>query len=154
MPIRCEIITQERLLFDEQVDLVIAPASAGEMTILPQHAPVVAQLDFGELVVRTGDTEEYFAIGGGVLQVANDHILVLADSAEQADEIDISRAEEARQRAQQIMEEGVPGDAADYAALQASLKRANLLMKVGRRRQRTQTGAMRTAQFSDRSEDE
>jgi F-type H+-transporting ATPase subunit epsilon len=149
MPLHCEIVTQERKLFDENVDVIIAPASAGEMTILPQHSPLVAQLDFGELVVRTGDTEEFFAIGGGVMQINNDHVLVLADSAEQAEEIDLARAEEARRRAQQIMEEGVPQDPAEYAALEAQIRRANLRLKVARRHRPTASGAQRTAQFSD-----
>jgi F-type H+-transporting ATPase subunit epsilon len=91
MPLRCEIITQERRVFDEEVDIVIAPGTEGEMGILPQHAPLVAALDYGELRVRQGDLESLFAIGGGVLQVSNDHVIVLADSAEQAEEIDIGR---------------------------------------------------------------
>lgn len=151
MPLHCEIITQERKLFDEDVDIVIAPAAAGKMAILPQHAPIVAQLDFGELTVRIGGAEQHFAIGGGVLQVNEDRVLVLADSAEQADEIDVQRAEEARRRAQQLMEEGLPEEPADYAALEAQIRRANLLLKVGRRRGRTQTGGVRTAQFADTS---
>lgn len=134
MPLRCQIITQERQLFDEEVDIVIAPGIEGEMGILPQHAPLVAALDIGELRVRRGNFEESFAIGGGVLQVAHDRVIVLADSAEQAEEIDIARAEAARRRAEQMMAEGAPRDPAALAALEAAIRRANLRLKVARKR--------------------
>jgi F-type H+-transporting ATPase subunit epsilon len=134
MPLRCQIITQERKLFDDVVDIVIAPGSEGEMGILPNHAPLVATLGFGELVVRRGGIEEVFAIGGGVLQVGHNRVIVLADSAEQAEDIDIARAEEARRRAEKLMAEGAPADPARYAALEAAIKRANLRLKVARKR--------------------
>jgi F-type H+-transporting ATPase subunit epsilon len=140
MPLKCEIITQERRVFDGEVDIVIAPGTEGEMGILPQHAPLVAALDYGELRVRQGGQVSSFAIGGGVIQVSNDHVIVLADSAEQADEIDMARAEEARRRAQRTMEEGPPEDPEAYAALQAALQRANLRLKVAARRPRRGTG--------------
>lgn len=141
MPLRCQIITQERLLFDEEVDIVIAPGIEGEMGILPQHAPLVAALDIGELRVRRGSFEESFAIGGGVLQVAHDRVIVLADSAEQAEEIDIARAEAARRRAEQMMAEGAPRDPATLAALEAAIRRANLRLKVARKRSRKSSTA-------------
>jgi F-type H+-transporting ATPase subunit epsilon len=141
MRLQCEIITQERRVFDEEVDIVIAPGTEGEMGILPQHAPLIAALDYGELRVRQGGKELLFAIGGGVLQVSNDHVIVLADSAEQAEEIDVARAEAARQRARKTMEEGPPEDPEAYAALQAAIQRANLRLKVAaHRRPRRGTG--------------
>lgn len=150
MPLRCEIITQERKLFDDMVDIVIAPGVEGEMGILPRHSPLIAVLDFGELRVRQGELEEAFAIGGGVLQVAEDRVIVLAESAERADEIDISRAEEARRRAERLMEEGVPEDPAAYAALEAAMRRADLRVRVARRRRRgTGPGAMEFERRSD-----
>lgn len=136
MPLRCQIITQERQLYDEEVDIVIAPGLEGEMGILPQHTPLLAALDFGELRVRRGGVEESFAIGGGVLQVAHDRVIVLAESAEQAEEIDVARAEAARQRAQQMMAAGVAQDPASMAALEAAIRRASLRLKVARRRGR------------------
>jgi F-type H+-transporting ATPase subunit epsilon len=134
MPLKCEIITQEHRVFDDLVDIVIAPGTEGEMGILPQHAPLIAALGYGVLRVRQGEQESLFAIGGGVLQVSNDHVIVLADSAEQAEEIDMARAEEARRRAQRTMEEGPPEDPDAYAALQAAIQRANLRLKVAARR--------------------
>jgi F-type H+-transporting ATPase subunit epsilon len=130
MPLRCQIITQERMLFDEDVDIVIAPGSEGEMGVLPNHAPIVAALNYGELIVRQGEMSEAFAIGGGVLQVAHNKVVVLADSAESADEIDIARAQEARQKAERSMREGVVEDEAQLAALEAAIRRANLRLKV------------------------
>jgi F-type H+-transporting ATPase subunit epsilon len=140
MPLHCEIITQERRVFDEEVDIVIAPGIEGEMGILPHHAPIVTALDFGELRVRRGQMEESFAIGGGVLQVANNRVIVLADSAEHAEEIDMARAEDARRRAQQLMEEGAPEDPSSYAALEAAIRRASLRIKVAGKRSRRGTG--------------
>jgi F-type H+-transporting ATPase subunit epsilon len=140
MPLRCEIITQERKLFDDDVDIVIAPAIEGEMGILPRHSPLIAALGFGELRIRQEGIEQFFAIGGGVLQVAENRVIVLADSAERADEIDTSRAESARRRAESLMADAVPEDAAKWAALEAAMRRADLRLKVARRRTRRGTG--------------
>lgn len=140
MPLHCQIITQERKVFDGEVDIVTAPGAEGQMGILPNHSPLVSALDFGELRVRQGSAEEVFAIGGGVLQVANNQVLVLADSAERADEIDLARAEAARRRAEKFMEEGLPRDAAAYAALEAAIRRARVRLEVGRKAGRRATG--------------
>lgn len=140
MPIRCEIITQERKIFDDMVDIVTAPSVEGEMGVLPNHSPIVAALGFGELRVRKGEMVESFAIGGGILQVAHNRVIVLADSAEQADEIDLARAEEARERAEQLMEEGVPQDPAAYAQIEAAIRRAKVRIEVGRKSSRRASG--------------
>jgi len=134
MPLRCQIITQERLVFDEQVDIVLAPASEGRIGVLPNHSPLIAALSLGELTVRTGGDEIHFAIGGGVIQVANNQVIVLADTAEAEEEIDLARADEARRRAEHIMAEGKPSDPDELAALEASIRRAKLRLEVGRRR--------------------
>ncbi len=134
MPLRVEIITQERKVYDEEVDIVIARGVEGEMGILPRHAPLVTALDYGEVRVRRGGLEETFAVGGGVLRVAHDHVIILADSAEYAEEIDVARAEEARRRAQAMMAEGGAPDPAQQAALEAAIRRANLRVKVASRR--------------------
>lgn len=136
MPINCQIITQEETLFDEPVDIVTAPSVQGEMGIMPQHAPLIAVLDFGELKVKQNGVERAFAIGGGLIEVTEERVIVLADSAEQSDGIDIQQAEEARQRAQKIMAEGPPEDPAEFAALEQSLRRANLRLKVARKQRR------------------
>src|SRR5262245_2107384 len=134
MPLRVEIITQERKLYDGEADIVNARGTEGEMGILPQHAPLITALDFGEVRIKNGDQEETFAVGGGVLQVAHDHVLILADSAEQAHEIDIARAEEARRRAEEMVAAGPQLDPAQQAALEAAIRRADLRLKVAQRR--------------------
>ncbi len=140
MSLRCQIITQERTIFDEDVDIVLAPAIQGRVGILKQHAPLITALDFGELVIRQGGREETFAIGGGVLQVANDHVIVLAESAENVEDIDVARAEDARRRAEQIMAENPPQDPAELAALEATIRRADLRVRVGRRQRKPRRG--------------
>jgi F-type H+-transporting ATPase subunit epsilon len=145
MPIRCEIVTQERLLYSGDVDMVIAPGSDGELGILPHHSPLLTSLSFGELRLKKGSGEESFAIGGGILEVTPEKVTVLADSAERADEIDLARADEARQRAETMLAEGPPADEESLAALDAALRRSNIRLKVGRKRassRRPGAGAM------------
>jgi F-type H+-transporting ATPase subunit epsilon len=90
-------------------------------------------LDFGEVVVRRGDEEEYFAIGGGFAEVLPDRVTILADSAEEAEAIDIERAQQARQRAVKAMEEGIAEDTERYAQIEAALRRAQVRIEVSRR---------------------
>lgn len=134
MPIQCDIITQERTVYSEQVDYVSLPGSEGIMGILPNHAPLLTALAFGEVMVRKDGDEEYFAIGGGFAEVRPDQVIVLADSAEQADEIDFERAQQARERAVEAMKAGVSEDSAAYAQIEAALRRAQIRIDVSRRR--------------------
>jgi F-type H+-transporting ATPase subunit epsilon len=136
MPIQCDIVTQERTVFSGEVDSVNLPGSEGRMGILPNHTALLTTLDFGEVMVRRGDQEEYFAIGGGFVEIQPDHVTILADSAEHAEEIDQERAENARKRAEELMAEGVPADPEYYAQIRASLMRAQVRMDVARRRRR------------------
>jgi F-type H+-transporting ATPase subunit epsilon len=115
------------------VDIVVLPGLEGRMGILPNHSPLLTVLGFGEVVVRSGGVEEYYAIGGGFAEVQPDHVIILADSAEQAEEIDIERAVEARERAEKAMSEGVREDPLRFAQIEAALKRAQIRIDVGRR---------------------
>ena len=144
MPIQCDIVTQERMVFSGQVDAVNLPGTEGRMGILPNHSPLLTALDFGEVIVRTAGREEYVAIVGGVVEVQPDHVTILADSAEQADEIDVERAERARQQAEEIMRTGVKDDPDRIAAVRASLLRAEARVTVGRRRRRTTASGLRS----------
>ena len=131
MPFTCEIITQERLAYQESdIESVAARGVGGQLTILSRHAPLITALDYGEVRVRKAGTEEVFAIGGGILQVAENHMIILANSAERSDEIDIARAKEARRRAQEMKEAGPPADPVALDALEAAIKRADVRMKV------------------------
>ena len=127
-----EIVTQEKRLFSGDVDMVTAPGGEGEMGILPHHAPLLTTLKEGVLRVKQGGGEEYFSIGGGFMEVQPDHVIVLADVAEHADEIDIARAEEARQRAELMLKERPAG--ADIQAALAALRRAQIRVAVAQKR--------------------
>ena len=140
MPIRVEIVSQDRSVFEGDVDIVVAPGEDGEMGILPHHAPLLTTLKPGVVKVRTGGHEEIFVISGGVMEVQPAIVTVLADAAERADEIDISRAEEARQRAEASLAAGVPRDSEAYLAAEAALHRSNLRLQVARRRRPMQSG--------------
>jgi len=122
MPIQCDIVTQERSVFSDEVDYVSLPGSEGIMGILPNHAPMLTALAFGEVMIRRESDEQFFAIGGGYAEVQPDRVIILADSAEQAGEIDLDRAEQAREKAEKAMKEGVTEDAARYAQIDAALR--------------------------------
>ena len=138
MTIQCDIITQERIVFSGQVDSVNLPGAEGRMGVLPNHSPLLTTLDFGEVYVRREGVEEYFAIGGGFVEIQPDHVTILADSAEQANEIDLDRAERARREAEEVMRTGVKDDPDRIAAVRASLLRAQARVDVGRRRRQHQ----------------
>ncbi len=147
----CDIVTQERSVFSGEVQYVSLPGSEGRMGILPNHSSMLTTLGFGEVVVRNVEgNESYFAIGGGFAEVQPEKIVVLADSAEQADEIDIDRAQQARDRAEKYMAEGVPEDPERYAQIRASLQRAQIRIDVARRRRRRAT----MTSFASAEEDE
>ncbi|MBK8987003.1 MAG: F0F1 ATP synthase subunit epsilon [Chloroflexi bacterium] len=137
MPIQCEIVTQERLVFSGEVDAVNLPGSEGRLGILPNHTPLLTTLSYGEIIVRQGGEEQYFAVGGGFAEVQPTKVIILADSAEHVEEIDIQRALAARQRAEKMMTEGVPDDPERYAQIRASLQRAQIRLNVAQRRRRS-----------------
>ena len=134
MPTKLEIVTVERLLYEDDVDMVVAPGSEGVLGILPNHAPLLTALTHGELIVRKdGEPEQAFAIGGGYMDVQPNKVTVLADVAERADEINVERAMEARDRAQREIEEGgLSID--DLLRAEASLRRALLRLKIAEKR--------------------
>jgi F-type H+-transporting ATPase subunit epsilon len=123
------------MLEESDVDMVIAPASEGEVGILPRHAALLATLSPGELRIKRGGEETHMAVSGGFLQVANDRVLVLADSAERAEEIDEARAEQARQRALSLLQTATVTPAQVTAARMA-LRRSLARLDVQRKRRR------------------
>ena len=110
MSIRCEIVSQDRQVFSGDADMVIVPGIQGEMGILPNHAPFLSTLKYGVLRVRYQGQEEVFTIAGGVIEVQPDLVTVMADAAENVIEIDVSRAEAAKRRAEEILKQGLPPD--------------------------------------------
>jgi F-type H+-transporting ATPase subunit epsilon len=133
MPIRCEIVSQDRLVYSGDADMVILPGVTGEMGILPNHAPLLSTLKFGVLKVRYQNQEEVFTVAGGVVEIQPDLITVLADAAENIEEINIARAEEAKQRAERLLKETLPADTDSYLKIEAALKRSNLRLEAVKR---------------------
>jgi F-type H+-transporting ATPase subunit epsilon len=135
MPLQLDIVTPERLAYSDQVDAVVAPGIDGELGILPHHAPLLTTLGLGELRIRKDGGEESFAIVGGFLQVRPDRVVVMAETADMASEIDLQRAEEARREAERSLEAGFV-EPADLAVARAALQRALLHIRVAERRRR------------------
>ena len=135
MPLRLEIITPERVVYTDDVDMVIAPATDGYVGILPHHAPLLTTLGPGEFRVKKGGVEQVLAVFGGFMDVRGDRVIVLTEDAEPAEEIDAKQAQEARDRAQQALQAG-PMSAADEARARASLQRALVRIRVSERRRR------------------
>jgi F-type H+-transporting ATPase subunit epsilon len=135
MPILLEIVTPERLAYSDEVDAVVLPGSEGELGVLPHHAPLVSTLGVGELRFRRGGIEESFAIVGGFVQVRPDKVVVMAETADLASEIDLETAQEARREAERALESGYH-EGADLSAARAALQQALLRIRVAERRHR------------------
>ena len=135
MSIELEIVTPERLAYSDTVDSVQLPGVEGELGVLPGHAPLVSMLGVGELRIRKGGSEESFAIVGGFLQVRPDKVVVMAETADMASEIDLETAQEARREAERALESGFR-EGADLAQARAQLQQALLRIRVAERRHR------------------
>lgn len=133
MTIRCEIVSQDRTVFQGDVDIVVLPGAAGEMGILPHHAPVLTMLKYGVIKVRQGGKEDLFAVAGGIAEVQPNIVTILADAAENVEEIDVNRAKAARQRAEEALSKVGPEDTDAYLVMEAALRRSNLRLDVARR---------------------
>lgn len=128
-----ELVTADQVVLQEDgVDMVVAPGTDGVLGILPRHVPLITTLQPGELRVKRGGEETSVVVTGGFMEVTPEKVLVLADAAERSDEIDLSRAEEARRRA----EERLAGnrEAVDAARAEAALRRAMVRIRIGQRR--------------------
>ncbi len=135
MALTLEIVTPERLAYSDEVDSVVLPGTEGELGVLPHHAPLVSMLGVGELRIRKGGAEESFAIAGGFLQVLPDKIVVMAETADMASEIDLETAQEARREAERALETGYT-EGVDLSAARAALQQALLRIRVAERRYR------------------
>jgi len=135
MALLLEIVTPEKLAYSDTVDAVTLPGSEGELGVLPHHAPLVSMLGLGELRIRKGSDIETFAIAGGFLQVRPDKVVVMAEMADMASEIDLEKAAEARRDAERALEGGFH-EGADLAAARGALQVALLRQRVAERRHR------------------
>ena len=136
--LKLEVVTAERVVYSDDVSTIIAPGSEGQLGILPHHAPLITMLQAGELIIRKDGGEFILAVTGGFLEVRPDRVIVLADAAERAEEINLERAEEAKRRAQERLKDRRPG--VDLTRAEASLRRALTRIEVAqRRRKRTRS---------------
>ncbi|HYU75938.1 MAG TPA: F0F1 ATP synthase subunit epsilon [Ktedonobacteraceae bacterium] len=123
-----EVVTAERELYNGEANLVSAPGSEGRLGILPRHAALLTTLAPGDLRIELNGAEEPLFVSGGFLEVSDDNVTVLADTAEQAEEIDQARAQEARRRAQERLAQAQSN--VERAELQAALERAIARLRV------------------------
>ena len=131
-PMRLEIVTAERVVYSEDVDILVAPGIDGELGILPGHAPLLTALQPGEIRVVKDNDESYIAVSSGFVEVLANKVTILADTAEYAEEIDIERAEEALKRAEERVSSR--GADMDLEKAVASVRRSAARLKVARRR--------------------
>ena len=131
--LRVDIVTAERLVYAGEADLVLAPGAEGQLGILPSHAPLLAELDPGELVIRSGERDEEMALTGGFIEVFANRVTVLASAAEQAGDIDRERAARALARAQERI--AARGPDVDLARAQGALQRSRARLGVAAREQ-------------------
>jgi F-type H+-transporting ATPase subunit epsilon len=129
--LQVELVTAEGRVLSEEADFVLAPGVEGDLGVLPQHIPLLTPLRNGVVTVRNDDTEHVLAVSGGFLEILPDKVTILADATERAENIDETRAEEARKKAQDLLNQ----DATDPDAVSA-LERAVMRLHVAEIRRR------------------
>ncbi|MFH1947181.1 MAG: ATP synthase F1 subunit epsilon [Candidatus Magasanikbacteria bacterium] len=138
--IKFKIATLEKVVYEDEINQVSIPTTSGEITILPNHIPLVSVVQAGELKIVDKDGEHVLAVAGGFLEVRdNNEIVILADNAERAEEIDLERAEQARERATKELEQAKSMENVDFAKLQVVLDREMNRIRVGKKYKRTRS---------------
>ena len=136
---KLEIVTAERLVYSDEVDVLVAPGIDGELGILPHHAPLLTVLKPGELRLVKDGEDTYMAVSGGFMEGIGNKVTILADTAEREDEIDLQRAEEALKRAQEDV--AATASEMDMERAMAGLRRSQAHLVVARRRRRRSPGS-------------
>jgi F-type H+-transporting ATPase subunit epsilon len=122
--IQFEIVTPERLVLKEEILQITLPTKMGEITVLPNHLPLVSGLTSGVVHIKKKDgTDEVISISGGFLEVLKDKVVILADTAERAEEIDLAKAEEAKNRAEELRRRARAGEKVNFAEVNAAIER-------------------------------
>jgi F-type H+-transporting ATPase subunit epsilon len=146
--IRLDFVSQDHPVFSGDVAEVIAPGAEGQLAILPKHAPLITVLNPGEVAVkREGEEDLYFAVSGGWMEVRPNQVTILARTAERCDEIDLQRAEAARESAAQLLAGEVRTE--ERPRLESALKRSQVRLKVARRRGWRREGPGVTEEFGE-----
>ncbi len=130
MTIRCEIVSQDRIVYQNDVDMVVLPGEAGQMGILPHHSPLLTLLNYGIISVKVKGNEEHFTVAGGIAEVQPDQVTILADAAENVKELDEERAIKAQQRAEARLKETISEDTDRYLKTMTALKKSNLRLQA------------------------
>jgi F-type H+-transporting ATPase subunit epsilon len=131
--IKFKIVTPERTVFEDTVDSATLPVTDGEVTILPMHRSYIASLSPGEIMLRKGKEEIHMATSGGFIEFNNNELIVLADTAEHAEEIDLKRAEEGKIRAEKLKAEAATMDESEYAAVAAAIQKEAARIRVAKK---------------------
>jgi len=126
MSIRCEIVSQDRMVFSGDAEMVVLPGVEGVMGILPHHSPLLTTLTFGVITVVTKNERDFFTVAGGVAEVQPDQVTILADAAENVEEIDIARAETAKNKAENLLADKSTMSMEELENLRNSLRRSSL----------------------------
>ncbi len=134
MKIKFKIVTPERVVYENEVDEATIPTTEGQITVLPHHIPLMSLLSAGELTLKKDGQEIPMAVSSGFIQVNNNEIIILADTAERAEEIDEARANEAKIRAQNLLKEAKNTEDVNYTALVAKMEREVARLNISRRR--------------------
>ncbi len=137
MTLKLDIVTAERVVFSGDVDIVVVPGIEGQMGVMPHHAPLMTSLIAGQIIARKGKDEYDLAVSGGFIEVQPDRVIILADAAERAEEINIARAEEAKRRAQELLAH--PPSKSEAVIAEAALRRALARIETVDRRKRRRT---------------
>jgi F-type H+-transporting ATPase subunit epsilon len=132
MKLLLEIITPTKVVLSEEVDEVTIPTIDGEISVLPNHVNLLTKINPGELIIRKSGKSDLFAVMGGFLEIANNHINILADYAIHSDNIEIAKVEEAKERAQKAMKDKLTEE--DFRVANAELAKSLLQLKVARKR--------------------
>ncbi len=132
MTIKLQIITPEKIVYQNEVDQITAPTKDGEITVLPEHVGLLTQIVPGEIIARKGEATHALAVTGGFMEVSQDSVNILADHAIRAEDIEVLKAQEAQRKAQKLMEEKTSEQ--DFAIAQSEMIKAITELKVAQKR--------------------
>jgi F-type H+-transporting ATPase subunit epsilon len=132
--LKFKIVTAERVVYENEILQASIPTASGEITVLPDHLPIVSILQTGEIKLKDKDGDQSIAVAGGFLEMrVGNELIILADKAERAGEIDVERAEEAQKRAQKQMEEAKNIEDFDFAKVQALIDKEMNRIRIGKK---------------------
>ncbi len=133
MYIKFKIVTPEKTVYESEIDQATLPVANGEVTILPNHRSYIASLKPGEIMLKKSGQESGFSVSGGFIEFNHNNLIVLADTAERAEEIDVKRAEDARKRAEDIKNQRISIDETEYARVAAAIEKEMARIRVAKK---------------------